>query len=73
MLKFWNALDGFTGWALPTAKVGQVSFSGPHQGLLAHIERYRNSPVMHKTLGVFFFGQNSHIASIHVYGIFTYI
>ena len=54
MLKFWNALDGFTGWALPTAKVGQVSFSGPHQGLLAHIERYRNSPVMHKTLGVFF-------------------
>ena len=55
MLLFWNALDGFTGWALPTAKVGQVSFSGPHQGLLAHIERYRNSPVMHKTLGGFCF------------------
>jgi len=50
VLLFWNALDGFTGWALPTAKVGQVSFSGPHQGLLAHIERYRNSPVMHKSV-----------------------
>mmetsp|Transcript_82504 Transcript_82504/g.101210 ORF Transcript_82504/g.101210 Transcript_82504/m.101210 type:complete len:231 (-) Transcript_82504:175-867(-) len=47
---FWSALDGFTGWSLPTAKVGKVSFSGPHQGLLAHIERYRNSPVMHKSV-----------------------
>ena len=47
---FWKAFDGFTEWALPTAKVGRVSFSGPHQGLLAHIERYRNSPVMHKCL-----------------------
>lgn len=33
-------------------QVGKVSFSGPHQGLLAHIERYRNSPVMHKKLGL---------------------
>eukprot|EP00438_Fugacium_kawagutii_P018470 Skav204799 [mRNA] locus=scaffold763:472564:475174:+ [translate_table: standard] len=50
---FWSAMDDFTGWALPTAKaVGKVSFSGPHQGLLAHIERYRNSPVMHKKLGI---------------------
>lgn len=47
---FWGAFEGFTAWALPTAKVGRVSFSGPHQGLLAHIERYRNSPVMHKSV-----------------------
>eukprot|EP00435_Cladocopium_sp_Y103_P020533 s363_g5.t1 len=45
VMLFWRILDGFTGWALPTAKVGKVSFSGPHQGLLAHIERYRNSPL----------------------------
>lgn len=50
VMLFWRILDGFTGWALPTAKVGKVSFSGPHQGLLAHIERYRNSPVMHKSV-----------------------
>eukprot|EP00930_Biecheleria_cincta_P050188 TRINITY_DN3536_c0_g1_i1.p1 TRINITY_DN3536_c0_g1~~TRINITY_DN3536_c0_g1_i1.p1 ORF type:complete len:319 (+),score=60.47 TRINITY_DN3536_c0_g1_i1:62-958(+) len=46
----WEAFDGFSNWALPTAKVCQVSWSGPHQGLAAHIERYRNSPVMHKTV-----------------------
>jgi hypothetical protein len=47
---FWNTFTGFSKWALPTAKVCQVSWSGPHQGLLAHVERYRNSPVMHKSV-----------------------
>lgn len=46
----WKTFDGFYHWALPTAKVCQVSWSGPHQGLEAHIERYRNSPVMHKSV-----------------------
>jgi len=46
----WNAFDGFCNWAIPTAKVCQVSWSGPHQGLTAHVERYRNSPVMHKSV-----------------------
>eukprot|EP00930_Biecheleria_cincta_P015990 TRINITY_DN13147_c0_g2_i1.p1 TRINITY_DN13147_c0_g2~~TRINITY_DN13147_c0_g2_i1.p1 ORF type:complete len:272 (+),score=41.46 TRINITY_DN13147_c0_g2_i1:580-1395(+) len=46
----WKTFDGFSGWALPTAKVCQVSWSGPHQGLKAHVERYRNSPVMHKSV-----------------------
>jgi len=46
----WKAFDGFSDWAIPTAKVCQVSWSGPHQGLAAHVERYRNSPVMHKTV-----------------------
>mmetsp|Transcript_115341 Transcript_115341/g.274151 ORF Transcript_115341/g.274151 Transcript_115341/m.274151 type:complete len:247 (+) Transcript_115341:95-835(+) len=50
VLKFWDIFHGFTAWTLPTAKVGQVSFSGPHQGLRAHIDRYRNSPVMHKSV-----------------------
>mmetsp|Transcript_16464 Transcript_16464/g.31063 ORF Transcript_16464/g.31063 Transcript_16464/m.31063 type:complete len:269 (+) Transcript_16464:71-877(+) len=47
---FRKTFDGFTDWGMPTAKVGQVSFSGPHQGLEAHIERYRNSPVLHKSV-----------------------
>jgi len=45
--RFWRAFDGFKGWSLPSKKVCYVSWSGPHQGLDAHIERYRNSPVMH--------------------------
>lgn len=44
---FWSAFDGFSHWALPSAKVCQLGWSGPHQGLAAHIDRYRNSPVMH--------------------------
>ena len=30
-------------------QVCQVGWSGPHQGFQAHVERYRNSPVMHKS------------------------
>eukprot|EP00933_Yihiella_yeosuensis_P035921 TRINITY_DN29595_c0_g1_i1.p1 TRINITY_DN29595_c0_g1~~TRINITY_DN29595_c0_g1_i1.p1 ORF type:complete len:389 (-),score=78.59 TRINITY_DN29595_c0_g1_i1:131-1297(-) len=44
---FWRVFDGFSRWALPTAKVCELGWSGPHQGLKAHIDRYRNSPVMH--------------------------
>jgi len=47
---FWTTFDGFSQWELPTAKVCQVRWSGPHQGLQAHIDRYRNSPVMHKSV-----------------------
>ena len=46
----WKTLDGFRGWALPSAKVCEVRWSGPHQGFEAHVERYRNSPVMHKSV-----------------------
>eukprot|EP00437_Effrenium_voratum_P000517 CAMPEP_0181421680 /NCGR_PEP_ID=MMETSP1110-20121109/13222_1 /TAXON_ID=174948 /ORGANISM="Symbiodinium sp., Strain CCMP421" /LENGTH=282 /DNA_ID=CAMNT_0023544751 /DNA_START=66 /DNA_END=914 /DNA_ORIENTATION=+ len=44
----WATFDGFADWALPTQKVCQVKWSGPHQGLEAHVDRYKNSPVMHK-------------------------
>jgi len=44
----WKIFDGFSQWSLPTLKVCQVCWSGPHQGFKAHVERYRNSPVMHK-------------------------
>lgn len=47
---FWKAFDGFSRWTMPTAKVCEIGWSGPHQGLAAHIERYKNSPVMHASV-----------------------
>jgi len=43
---FWKIFDGYSKWVIPSRKVSGVSWSGPHQGLEAHVERYRNSPVM---------------------------
>jgi len=40
--------DGFSDWVIPTRKRCMVNWSHPHQGLNSNIERYRNSPVMHK-------------------------
>eukprot|EP00930_Biecheleria_cincta_P088728 TRINITY_DN77987_c0_g1_i1.p1 TRINITY_DN77987_c0_g1~~TRINITY_DN77987_c0_g1_i1.p1 ORF type:complete len:303 (+),score=48.38 TRINITY_DN77987_c0_g1_i1:77-985(+) len=45
--KFWLVFSGFCRWAVPTAKVCEVTWGGPHQGRQAHIDRYKNSPVMH--------------------------
>jgi len=47
---FWDIFDGFNQWALPTAKVCEVSWSGPIQGFKAHVDRYKNSPVMHQSV-----------------------
>mmetsp|Transcript_51050 Transcript_51050/g.94413 ORF Transcript_51050/g.94413 Transcript_51050/m.94413 type:complete len:625 (+) Transcript_51050:95-1969(+) len=41
---------GFTAWKVPSSKICEVSWSNMHQGLSAHIERYRNSPVMHESI-----------------------
>lgn len=48
--QFWKTFDGFTKWVLPSSKVCQVSWSGPHQGQAAHVERYRSSPIMHSSV-----------------------
>jgi len=40
--------DGFSNWLIPTRKHCMVGWSNPHQGLQSNIERYINSPVMHK-------------------------
>lgn len=48
--KVWRALDGFVRWGMPSRKCCSVSWSDPHQGLAANIERYRNSPLMHATV-----------------------
>ncbi|CAE7673380.1 NLP2 [Symbiodinium sp. KB8] len=48
--QFWAKFSGSSKWVLPSKKVCGVSWSGPHQGLEAHVERYRNSPVMHESV-----------------------
>lgn len=45
---FWKKFEGFNKWVVSSQKVCSVSWSCPYQGLNAHIERYRNSPVMHE-------------------------
>mmetsp|Transcript_59925 Transcript_59925/g.111046 ORF Transcript_59925/g.111046 Transcript_59925/m.111046 type:complete len:351 (+) Transcript_59925:80-1132(+) len=45
---FWRCFQGFSQWSLPSEKVCSVSWSHPHQGYAKHVERYRNSPVMHR-------------------------
>jgi len=45
---FWTTFEGFSKWVVSSQKVCSVSWSCPYQGLNAHIERYRNSPVMHE-------------------------
>lgn len=48
--KFRAHFGGFTAWAVPSDRVGEVCWSEPLQGLEAHIERYRNSPMMHESV-----------------------
>jgi len=48
--RFWSHFDGFTNWALPSKKSSFVTWCEPHQGLQAHIEKYRNSSVMHPSV-----------------------
>lgn len=44
---FWKAFDGFSDWPCPCRKAIRVSWSEPHQGVEAYVERFRNSPLMH--------------------------
>lgn len=48
--KFWKTFDGYTKWVLPSAKVCSISWSGPHQGQESHVQRYRDSPIMHSSV-----------------------
>lgn len=45
-----GAFEGFSRWAMPSQKVCNVDWSSPFQGLDSHIERFRNSPVMHESV-----------------------
>jgi hypothetical protein len=46
----FERFEGFSDWRVPSEKVCTVTWSSPTQGLEAHIERYKNSPVMHPSL-----------------------
>jgi len=48
--QLWRCMEGFSNWSLPSSKVCHVSWSKPLQGLEAHVERYRNSPLMHEAV-----------------------
>jgi len=48
--EFKHKFNGFSGWAVPSHKVAEVTWSHPSQGLEVHVERYRNSPVMHEAV-----------------------
>jgi len=49
-LRFRDVFEGFADWRFDSAKVSAVSWAQPHQGLEEHVERYRNSPVMHPSM-----------------------
>lgn len=49
--KLRQHFEGFSRWVLSSDKVCTVSWSHPEQqGHAAHVERYRNSPVMHDSV-----------------------
>jgi len=43
-------LQGFDSWEVASQKVCEVAWGSTLQGLSAHVEHYRNSPVMHKSV-----------------------
>jgi len=48
--RFWDTFTGYKKWAFTSKKVCCVTWSGPHQGRDAHVDRYRNSPIMHSSV-----------------------
>lgn len=47
---FRLVFEGFSDWGMASDKVCEVCWSNVLQGVEAHIERYRNSPVMHEAV-----------------------
>jgi len=48
--RFRSHFQGFTAWDVVSQKICEVSWSSVLQGVSAHVERYRNSPVMHESV-----------------------
>jgi hypothetical protein len=49
--RFHGHFEGFTSWDIPCSqKVCSVGWSDALQGVQAHVDRYRNSPVMHEAV-----------------------
>lgn len=51
---FMTHFNGFHQWMCQSPKVGEVTWTDPHQGLENHVGRYRNSPVMHEDVSDIF-------------------
>jgi len=49
-VKFMNYFQGFDKWNMKSEKVCDVAWSDALQGLDEHVERYRDSPVMHDSV-----------------------
>eukprot|EP00427_Karlodinium_veneficum_P064069 CAMPEP_0169335832 /NCGR_PEP_ID=MMETSP1017-20121227/16549_1 /TAXON_ID=342587 /ORGANISM="Karlodinium micrum, Strain CCMP2283" /LENGTH=405 /DNA_ID=CAMNT_0009431239 /DNA_START=21 /DNA_END=1238 /DNA_ORIENTATION=+ len=49
-MRLTEKLQGFSLWSADCSKICEVSWAHPNQGLAEHVERYRNSPVMHNTM-----------------------
>jgi len=47
--RFWSQIQGFSNWEVASKKVCEIGWSNL-QGLQTHIDRYRNSPVMHDSV-----------------------
>merc|ERR1719401_3067065 len=47
-IKVRQHFDGFTNWIVNSQKICEVAWGEPLQGLAAHVDRFRNSPVMHE-------------------------
>jgi len=48
--QFMMYFDGFSNWHFLSPKQCKVFWSDPNQGLEEHVDRYRNSPVMHENV-----------------------
>jgi len=48
--RFHAHFQGFDDWDMVSSKVCEVCWSSVLQGVHAHVDRYRNSPVMHETV-----------------------
>jgi len=48
--RFQAHFQNFSNWNVECSNVASVSWSKAHQGLEEHIERYRNSPMMHSSM-----------------------
>lgn len=48
--RFIEHFQGFSDWSTPSKKSCEVSLSNELQGLEAHVDRYRSSPVMHESV-----------------------
>jgi len=49
-VRFQEHFSGFCSWSVKSNKVCEVTWSKSLQGKDAHIERYRNSPLMHESM-----------------------